>query len=131
MFKAGLYTARFLDLSETFIYEPLRLFKETEAMVYIDVVGLDIAFRSTSNLQVINIPPGTRADILTQSLDIRLRGPADELAVITPMNLRVVADLTDMSTGTARVIARVYISGIEANVDPVGVYEMTVTIVSD
>ena len=32
--KIALYTARFLDLSETFIYEPLRLFQKTEAVVY-------------------------------------------------------------------------------------------------
>ncbi|GBR76336.1 putative glycosyl transferase [Candidatus Termititenax persephonae] len=34
MVKTGLYTARFLDLSETFIYEPLRLFQRTETLVY-------------------------------------------------------------------------------------------------
>ncbi|MDR1997008.1 MAG: glycosyltransferase [Candidatus Margulisbacteria bacterium] len=32
--RAGCYTARFLDLSETFIYEPLRLLQNTEALVY-------------------------------------------------------------------------------------------------
>ncbi|MDR2428965.1 MAG: glycosyltransferase [Candidatus Margulisbacteria bacterium] len=31
--KIALYTARFLDLSETFIYEPLRLFQNTEVIV--------------------------------------------------------------------------------------------------
>ncbi|MDR1453647.1 MAG: glycosyltransferase [Candidatus Margulisbacteria bacterium] len=34
MLKIALYTTRFLDLSETFIYEPLRLFQKTEAVVY-------------------------------------------------------------------------------------------------
>ncbi|GBR72556.1 putative glycosyl transferase [Candidatus Termititenax aidoneus] len=32
--KIALYTARFLDLSETFIYEPLRLMQNTETVVY-------------------------------------------------------------------------------------------------
>ncbi|MDR2431390.1 MAG: glycosyltransferase [Candidatus Margulisbacteria bacterium] len=32
--KAGCYTARFLDLSETFIYEPLKLFQQTDVCVY-------------------------------------------------------------------------------------------------
>jgi glycosyltransferase involved in cell wall biosynthesis len=32
--KIALYTARFLDLSETFIYDPLRLFRHTETIVY-------------------------------------------------------------------------------------------------
>ena len=101
---------------------------ETEARVHVEVIGLDIAFRSTTNLQVINIPPGHRADILTQSLDVRLRGLPEELALVTSTNLRVVADLTDRNTGSARVSARVYIDGIDTNIDPVGEYEITVTI---
>ena len=32
--KVGCYTTRFLDLSETFIYEPLQLFQQTEVFVY-------------------------------------------------------------------------------------------------
>jgi len=101
---------------------------ETEALVHVDVLGLDIAHRSASNLQVINTPSGHRADILTQSLDIRLRGAIEDLDQITSINLRVVADLADQSPGTTRVTAKIYIEGIEALVDPVGIYEITVTI---
>jgi len=101
---------------------------ETEARVHVEVIGLDIAFHSTSNIQVINVPPGHSAEILTQSLDVRLRGTADELALVTPTTLRVVADLTDRSLGPARVPARIYIDGIDTSIDPVGEYEITVTI---
>jgi len=101
---------------------------ETEALVHVDVLGLDIAHRSASNLQVINTPTGHRADILTQSLDIRLRGVIDELDLITPFNIRVVADLIDLSPGTTRVSSRIYIEGIDVSVDPIGDYEITVTI---
>jgi hypothetical protein len=104
---------------------------ETEAMVHVEVMGLDIAFRSTSNLQVINTPPGFRADILTQSLDIRIRGTSDDLALVAPMSLRVVADLAEISPGTTRVPASVYIHGIDADIDPVGEYFITVTIVPE
>jgi len=104
---------------------------ETEATIHIVISGLDIAFRSTSNLQTINTPQGLRADILTQSLDIRIRGATDDLALVTSLNLRVVADLTDMSPGTMRIPARVYIDGVDAAVDPVGEYEITVTIAAD
>ena len=104
---------------------------ESEALVHVKIMGLDIAFRSTSNLHVTNVPAGHRADILTQSLDIRLRGLSEDLVLVTPMNLRVVADLTDISTGTTRVPARVYIDGIDANIDPVGEYMLTVSIVPE
>jgi len=100
----------------------------TEATVHVEVIGLDIAFLITSNLHVSNIPPGHQAEIMTQSLDVRLRGRTEYLASVTPLNLRVVADLTDRNPGTQRVPARVYIDGIDADIDPVGSYFLTVTI---
>ena len=104
---------------------------ETEAMVFVEVLGQDIAFRSVSNLQVINLPDGLRADIVTQSIDVRIRGLDVDLALITSLNLRVVADLTDISTGTASVAARAYIHGTEADVEPVGEYRIVVTVTSE
>ena len=104
---------------------------ETEAIAHVEVIGLEIAFHSTSNLQVINTPPGFRAEILTQSLDVRLRGSADDLSTISSLNLRVVADISNMNQGTARIPARVYIDGTDAPVDPVGVYEITVSIIAE
>jgi len=101
---------------------------ETEALVHIDVLGLEIAHRSALNLYVSNTPPGHRAEVLTQSLDIRLRGVSEDLDLITPLNIRIVADIADQSPGTTRVTARVYIEGVEVVVDPIGEYEITVTI---
>jgi len=104
---------------------------EIEAMVHVEVLGLEIAFRSTSNIQTVNTPIGYRAEILTQSLDIRIRGASEDLIQVTPFNLRVVADLTDMSPGTSRVLARVYIDNIEADIDPVGEYFVTVSLIAE
>jgi len=104
---------------------------ETEASVHIRIIGLDIAFRSTANLHVTNVPTGHRADILTQSLDVRIRGARDELSQVQAMNLRVVANLAGMSPGTQRVPASVYIDGIDARIDPVGEYFLTVSIVAE
>jgi len=104
---------------------------ENEAMVLVEVLGEDIAFRSVSNIQVINIPAGFRAEIITQSIDVRIRGLDSELALVTHMNLRVVADLTDVGRGASSVLAKAFISGIEADVEPVGEYRITVTLFAD
>jgi len=104
---------------------------ETEALVHVDVLGLEIAHVSTSHLFAVNPPLGFRAEVLTQSLVVSIRGLSDELAQITPLNIRVVADVTDMSPGTSRVSARVYIHGVDVNIDPVGEYELTVSIIAD
>jgi len=101
---------------------------ETEALVSVDVLGLEIAYISTSNLQTINTPAGYRDEILTQSLDVRIRGAAEDLINLTPMNIRVVADLRDMGTGTTWVQAKVFIYGTEADVGAVGDYRITVTV---
>jgi len=104
---------------------------ETEAVVHIKIMGLSIDFQSTSNLHVTNIPSGYTANILTQSLVIAIRGTTDHLALVTPMNLRVVADLAGMSPGTTRVRANVYIDGLDADIDPVGEYFLTVSIIPE
>jgi len=104
---------------------------ETVAMVHVEVIGLEIAVISTTNLQVTNVPTGYSVDIRTQSLDVQLRGIGDDLAQVTRLNIRVVADLTGLGSGTSRVPARVFIDGIDAAIDPVGEYLLTVSIVSD
>jgi len=104
---------------------------ETTARVHVEVLGLEIAHQSTSNLQTVNDPAGYRVDILTQSLDVRLRGVLEDLTQITPMNIRVVADLADTGPGTSRVPARIYIDGVDAAIDPVGDYLITVTIIAE
>ena len=104
---------------------------ETIATVHVEITGLDMVFRITSNLQVINTPPGYIAEIETQSVDVRLRGLSDDLAQVSALNLRVVADLTDRNPGTQRVLARVYIDGIDADIDVVGLNHLTVTIALD
>jgi len=104
---------------------------ETEALVHVDVFGLDIAFRSATNFQTINVPAGYTAEVLTQSLDVRMRGTSEDLALVTPINIRIIADLSDMNPGTARVPAKIIIDGIDADIDPVGEYEITVTIAAE
>ena len=104
---------------------------ETEATVHIQIIGLEIEVFSTPIVQAINVPYGYRYEILTQSVDIRLRGTADELALITPMHLRVFADISDLSAGTSRVQARVAIDGLDVNVDAVGEYHIFVRLFAE
>ena len=103
---------------------------EIEATVHVDIVGLEIAFRSATNLFVRNVPTGYRAEIVTQSIDVRMRGASEDLALVTPNNIRIEADLTDMNPGTTRVNATVYIDGV-TNIDPIGDYQIVVTITAE
>ncbi|MCL2249775.1 MAG: hypothetical protein FWC13_10955 [Oscillospiraceae bacterium] len=100
----------------------------TSATVYITVVGLDIAYRNTSIIHVSQPPPGFEANVLTQALLITLRGHADDLAQIGSENIRVFADISELGQGTSTVAATIFIDGIDAPVDVIGSYNITVTI---
>jgi YbbR domain-containing protein len=107
---------------------------ETEARVMVDIIGLDVAFFVVpeDNLHTSNVPSGHRAEIITQNLDVRLRGSSENLEQITPMNIRVVTNLSDRSgAGTFRERATVSIIGLDVDVDPIGDYFLTVRILQE
>jgi len=110
----------------------------TEALVTVEVRGLEIKHLSVTNLHVINEPRDLDAMIITQSVDVKLRGSKEDLdrlntddleSIDTPLNVRVVADLTDYSTGTSMVPARVYIDGDVGDIGAIGDYRITVRLV--
>ena len=104
---------------------------ETEASVFVEVLGLDIKHFSITNLFTQNEPSGYTVEIESQSVDVRIRGRAADMENLTEANIRVVADLTDASPGTQRVQAKVYVDGIDGDVGVVGTVNITVSIIPD
>ena len=76
-----------------------------------------------------NQPKGYTADLVTQSLDITLRGPEESVKNVTSDNIRIVADLSEISNtvGTYTVRAKVYVDGY-SDVGAVGDNFVTVTV---
>ena len=69
--------------------------------------------------------------IITQSLDITLRGDEQQIENVTTDNIRIVADISQYagSRGTFLVTARVYVDGSDFDrVEAVGDYTVTVLI---
>lgn len=104
---------------------------ETTATVTVEIAGVDTKQMTVSNIQMRNATEGYKTDIVTQSLDVLLRGPSSSLDRIQPSNIRVVADLTELgnTTGTFSVTAKVYVDGF-TDVDAIGPYKITVTVTS-
>lgn len=102
----------------------------TAATVTVTVSGLESEHLSATNIQVTNVKAGYTAEVVTQSLDVILRGTATELSKVTASNIRVAADLSDFdaTTGTYSVLAKVYVDGALKNVGAVGEYKVTVKI---
>lgn len=98
----------------------------TTATVTVTVEGLDTEVFEVSNIRVINVPEGYTADIVTQSVLVTVRGPAEELARIDASQLQVVADPSGIPTlGNIRVPARVYLNGT-STVGVIGEYTISV-----
>ena len=85
----------------------------TEAKVTVEIVGLETKTFKVTNISHINLKEGYTADIITQSLDVTLRGSAEVLDQIRDENIRAVADLADLSdsTGTYMPKVRIYVDG--------------------
>lgn len=85
----------------------------SEAKVTVEVLGLETRNYKVTNISYINLKEGYTAEIITQSLDVTLRGTPEVLEQIKDENIRAVADLADLSesTGTYMPKVRIYIDG--------------------
>ena len=75
---------------------------------------------SVTNISAVGLSEGQSFDRLTSSVDVVVRGPAEDVAQVTADDIRVVVDLTEYtSDGTFYVPAIVFVDGFE-NVGAVG-----------
>ena len=86
---------------------------ETEAKVTIEIAGLSTKSFKVTNLSYINVTEGYSANVISESLDVTLRGKEEVISQIKPENIRAVADLSafNESTGTYMVPVKIYIDG--------------------
>ncbi len=101
----------------------------TEATVSLELTGLTSRTLEVSNIELANIPTGCTASLVTQSLEVLVRGPEESVNLILPHNITVVADLSELSRATGRYIvpAEVYLSGY-SDAGVVGEYKLAVEV---
>ncbi len=85
---------------------------------------------STSNISCINVPEGLESNLITQVLDIQIRGPSEILDRITDENIQVSVDCSDPGTVGMYSISAIVQLHLPENRDVVGVlssdYRVTV-----
>ena len=93
----------------------------TEATVTVEIPNLETRTFSVSNFSAINLTEGTAVDILTESIDVRLRATTEILDQIKSENIRAVADLEDYveSIGAYMPTVKFYVDGF-TEVDVIG-----------
>lgn len=86
---------------------------ETEARVTVEIAGLSTKSFKVTNLSYINVTEGYSANVISESLDVALRGKEEAISQIKPENIRAVADLSSFneSTGTYMVPVKIYVDG--------------------
>ena len=101
----------------------------SEAKVDIEIVGLTTANYHVVNLSVINAPENMEAVIISESLDVIIRGTEEQLSQLTAENIRAVADLSDYkdSTGSFMPPVKIYVDGF-VDVGAVGTYTISVNL---
>ena len=85
----------------------------------------------SESISYINEPEGTTVTVVTNEMDVTLRGPALILDAVEPFNIRVVGDLSDVTAdnGDYAVPAEVYLDGTDL-AGAIGTYQITVRIQS-
>lgn len=96
------------------------------ASVMVTVEGLDTEVFPVSNIKTLYPPDGYNVDVVTQSVLVTVRGPAEDLAKIDASQIRIVANLFGVTTlGSSRVPVQVYLDGV-STVGVIGEYTIAV-----
>lgn len=100
----------------------------TEATVNITVNNLSSKTFDVSNIKLQNVPEGFSCSAATASKTITVRGDKAALEAVDPSQIRIVADLNDVTgTGTYTVPVRVYLDA-SPEVGIVGSYDIVVNV---
>lgn len=67
----------------------------SEAKVTVEIVGLETKSFKVKNISCTNVTEGYTADIISESIDVIMRGTPESLSQLKGDNIRAVADLTD------------------------------------
>ncbi len=105
---------------------------ETSCTVTITVEDMETRRLSATNISYNNAAEGDIVSVITQSLDITLRGDGDVIDQVTAENIRIVANLTEYAgkKGTYQVTPRVYVDGFGNAVEAVGDHYTVTVIIS-
>ena len=106
---------------------------EEEATVTITFRNMDTRTLTVTseNISYINEPEDKTVAVVTNEINVTLRGPSVVLDAVEPFNIRVVGDLSDVTSGNGdyAVPAEVYVDGTDL-VGAIGTYQITVRIQS-
>lgn len=105
------------------------LSERTEATVKVQFLNLAIMDFEVTDITTANVPAGMEAELMSQVLKVRLRGPAAIMKKLTAQDIKVVVDFSGKELGSFTIKPTITVSG-EAftNVGAVGSYSVSATL---
>ena len=100
----------------------------TEATVEVNFPNLRTTTMTVDNIQLINVPEGMEAELVTQQLEVKLRGPASLIDAITEDSVTISVDLVSAQVGTDKYAAQVVTQSSFAGVGAMNTYTVMVTL---
>ena len=88
----------------------------SEVTVTVRFTGLRTKEFVVDKIEMINVPDGMVADIINANLTVRVRGPEEEISMLTDQDISAVVDFTEAEAGTATYKAVIRISEAFPNV---------------
>lgn len=100
----------------------------TEATVEVKFPNLRTVSLNVDKIQLVNIPEGLNAELVTQMLELKLRGPASAVEKLSAENITVTVDLSQAQAGTDKYAITVTVPEEAAGVGALGTYTVMVTL---
>ena len=105
------------------------LSERTEATVKVQFLNLAIMDFEVTDITTANVPAGMEAELMSQVLKVRLRGPAAIIKKLTAQDIKVVVDFSGKELGSFTIKPTITVSGEAfANVGAVGSYSVSATL---
>lgn len=84
-----------------------------EANVSVELTGLETKKFTVRNIALRGVSDGYEAEIVTEAIEVMVRGTPEQLNLVKPENIRAVADLTDFreSTGNYSPAVKIAVDG--------------------
>lgn len=98
----------------------------SEIKVTVKLPELETKTLTVTEFKTVNVPEGQEVDLITQALEIKMRGPKDKIEELTEEAITITVDFAEAQTGTVKVKAQIASSVTE--VGAVGVYTVSATL---
>lgn len=100
----------------------------TEATVAVKFSDLKTKVLNITKIQAVNVPEGMEVDMITQALEITVRGPSLLIDAITEKDVTVTVDFANAQPGTATMRATVTFDSTFSDAGTVGSYVVSATL---